>query len=189
MPFLLLLATFLLVGFLAFGGDTALLAYLQSELVVRHGWLSMEEFAELTAIGQLTPGSTATNLATYTGYAVVLPEFGFWPAVGASLLATLALAVPSLWLVPYALRQLDRHRKSAVAATVVGVLRPLACGLTGAALILLLTPDNLGSPTASPWQFGVSLLLFAFTVVGVRRYRFHPAFMLALCALAGRLLL
>ena len=57
------------------------------------------------------------------------------------------------------------------------------------ALILLLTPDNLGSPTASPWQFGVSLLLFAFTVVGVRRYRFHPAFMLALCALAGRLLL
>ena len=184
-----LFKTFFKIGLFNFGGGYPMISFIQNEVVFKHGWLGTAEFTDIVAVSQMTPGPIGINMATYTGYAVVLPEFGFWPAVGASLLATLALAVPSLWLVPYALRQLDRHRKSTVATTVVGVLRPLACGLTGAALILLLTPDNLGSPTASPWQFGVSLLLFAFTVVGVRRYRFHPAFMLALCALAGRLLL
>ncbi len=189
MPYLLIFITFLLVGGITFGGDTALLAFLQNELVVRHGWLTMEEFTEIAAIGQLTPGATATSLATYTGYAVTLPRFGVWAAIGGSLLATLALAAPSLWIMPQVLRMSDRHRTDAVASTIIGVLRPLACGLTGAILLLMLTPGNFGSASQSPWQFGVSLLLFSATAIGVSLYRFHPAFMLLLCAIAGRLLL
>ena len=57
------------------------------------------------------------------------------------------------------------------------------------ALVLMLTPGNFGSPSQSPWQFGVSLFLFAATAVGVGHFRFHPAFMLGLCAVAGFILL
>lgn len=189
MPYVFLLIAVVLVALVAFGGDAALLAYLQNELVVRHGWMTMEEFTELTAIAQLTPGSPATNLSTYAAYAVSKPLFGFWAALGCSLLATLLLAAPSLWLMPQALRRVRAGKGHGVTRVVIGILRPLACGLTGAALVLMLTPGNFGSPSQSPWQFGVSLFLFAATAVGVGHFRFHPAFMLGLCAVAGFILL
>ncbi len=189
MPYLFLLIAVLLVAAVAFGGEPALLAYLQNELVVRHGWMTMEEFTELVAATRFVPGSTATNMTTYTGYALMMPSHGFWVALGCSLLATLLLAVPSLWLMPRLMRLAKAEKTQPLAATVLGVLRPLACGLTASVLMLMLIPENFGSPLLSPWRFGVSLFLFAATAVGVSHYHFHPAFMLCLSAVAGVLLL
>ena len=45
--------------------------------------------------------------------------------------------------------------------------------------------DNFGSPTQSPWDFWVSLFLFVCTLLGVAVFRFHAAFMVLLCGLAG----
>lgn len=189
MPYLFLLFAVLLTAVIGFGGETSLLAYLQNELVVRHGWMTMEEFTELTAAAQFVPGSPAANMVTYTGYALAMPSHGFWVALGCGLLATLLLAFPSLWLMPRLMRLAQEKKTQPVASTVLNVLRPLACGLTASVLLLMLTPGNFGSPSLTPWQFGVSLFLFCATAVGVARYHFHPVFMLCLSAATGALLL
>ena len=83
-----LFLTFLKIGAFTFGGGYAMVALLETEFVEKHGWLTQEEFLDMTAIAESTPGPMAVNSATYLGYrlggfagaavstaAVVLPSF------------------------------------------------------------------------------------------------------------------
>ncbi len=79
--------TFLKIGAFTFGGGYAMLALLETEFVSRRQWMTMEEFMDMTAIAESTPGPMAVNSATYIGYRVAGP-------VGA-LVATLAVCLPS----------------------------------------------------------------------------------------------
>ena len=93
-----LFVTFFLIGVFTFGGGYAMLSMIQSEVVMRHAWLSESEFTNIVAISQSTPGPIGINCATYTGYEVLNdagPLMGF---VG-SFVATLALILPSFIIV------------------------------------------------------------------------------------------
>lgn len=79
--------TFLKIGAFTFGGGYAMLALLENECVDKRGWLSEEEFLNMTAIAESTPGPAAINGATYVGYKVG----GFWGA----LLSTAGVCLPS----------------------------------------------------------------------------------------------
>lgn len=79
---------FFKVGFFAFGGGWATVRLLQEELVIRGGFLSQEEFADLISVSQITPGPVAVNMATYLGNKLG----GFTGAI----LCTLALVAPPL---------------------------------------------------------------------------------------------
>lgn len=79
--------TFLKIGAFTFGGGYAMLALLENECVGKRGWLTREEFLNMAAIAESTPGPVAINGATYVGYRVG----GFWGA----LLATLGVCIPS----------------------------------------------------------------------------------------------
>ena len=59
---------FLKLGTTAFGGPAAHIAVMEQEAVIRRGWLSREEFLELLAIVNLTPGPSSTKLALFLGY-------------------------------------------------------------------------------------------------------------------------
>lgn len=56
------------IGLFTFGGGYAMLALLESELVEKKGWLEKEEFLDMVAIAESTPGPIAINSATYIGY-------------------------------------------------------------------------------------------------------------------------
>ena len=60
--------TFVKVGLFSFGGGYAILAMLQQEIVVKHGWLTASEFTDVVAISQMTPGPIAINAATFIGF-------------------------------------------------------------------------------------------------------------------------
>lgn len=79
--------TFLKIGAFTFGGGYAMLALLENECVDKRGWLTEEEFLNMTAIAESTPGPAAINAATYVGYKVG----GFWGA----LLSTVGVCLPS----------------------------------------------------------------------------------------------
>ena len=51
-----LFVTFFLIGVFTFGGGYAMLSMIQSEVVMRHAWLSESEFTNIVAISQSTPG-------------------------------------------------------------------------------------------------------------------------------------
>ena len=83
-----LFSTLFKIGLFTFGGGYAMLALLESELVEKKGWLEKDEFLDMVAIAESTPGPIAINCATYVGYkrggvivsacstlGVVLPSF------------------------------------------------------------------------------------------------------------------
>ena len=56
------------IGLFTFGGGYAMIHLLENEFVSRKGWLDSDEFLDLVAIAESTPGPIAINCATYIGY-------------------------------------------------------------------------------------------------------------------------
>ena len=86
-----LFLTMLKIGLFAFGGGYAMTALLETELVAKRGWLRQDEFLDMTAIAESTPGPLAVNSATYVGYRLA--------GVGGAALATLAVCLPAFVII------------------------------------------------------------------------------------------
>ena len=82
-----LFITMMKIGAFTFGGGYAMIALLENEFVGKKGWIDKEEFLDLAAIAESTPGPIAINAATYIGY----KRLGFLGA----LFATVGMCLPS----------------------------------------------------------------------------------------------
>lgn len=80
------------IGTFGFGGGYAMLSLIQHEIVDLHHWLTPQQFTDVVAISQMTPGPIGINSATYVGYAVTQSVWG-------AVLATVAVCLPSFILV------------------------------------------------------------------------------------------
>lgn len=56
------------IGLFTFGGGYAMIALIENEYVTKRSWLTKDEFLDLVAIAESTPGPIAINAATYVGY-------------------------------------------------------------------------------------------------------------------------
>ena len=83
--------TMLKIGLFTFGGGYGMIALLESELVQKKGWIARDEFLDMLAIAESTPGPIAINSATYIGYKLAK----FWGAF----FATLAVCIPSFVII------------------------------------------------------------------------------------------
>lgn len=186
MLFLELFYTFFKIGLFSFGGGYGMLSVIQGEVVSRHGWLSAAEFTDIVAVSQMTPGPIGINSATYVGYTAVLnsgsPE---WLAVIGSLVASLAVMLPSLVLMLVVSRFFMKHSKNRNVEAVFAALRPTVVGLIASAALLLMTKDNFGSPVETPLQFGVSVTLFVAAFVAMKFFKVSPILILLLAGAFG----
>ena len=82
-----LFLSMLKIGCVAFGGGYAIIALLEREFVTKRQWIEHDEFMDVVAIAESTPGPIALNVATYIGYKLA----GF---LGATI-ATAGICVPS----------------------------------------------------------------------------------------------
>ena len=186
MLFLELFYTFLKIGLFSFGGGYGMLSVIQGEVVTRHGWLSASEFTDIVAVSQMTPGPIGINSATYVGYTAVFnsgaPE---WLAVIGSVVASLAVMLPSIVLMLIVSRFFMKHSKSRNVEAVFKALRPAVVGLIASAALLLMTEDNFGSPTETPLQFWVSVALFVVAFVAMKFFEVSPILILILAGIFG----
>ena len=86
-----LFITFLKIGAFTFGGGYAMIALLQNEFVSQKKWINEDDFLEIIAIAESTPGPIAINSATFIGYKMA----GFW----GSFFSTLAICIPSFSII------------------------------------------------------------------------------------------
>ena len=86
--------TFFKIGLFTFGGGYAMIALLEEEFIQRRKWLDKDEFLDMTAIAESTPGPVAINSATYLGYKLA--------KVPGAATATVAVCLPS-FLIIYAI--------------------------------------------------------------------------------------
>lgn len=84
---LALLWSMLKIGCFAFGGGYAIIALLEGEFITKRKWIEHDEFMDVVAIAESTPGPIAINVATYVGYKLK----GF---LGATI-ATVGICTPS----------------------------------------------------------------------------------------------
>lgn len=71
-----LIYVYLKIGLFGFGGGYAMLSLIQFEIVDRHHWLTLQQFTDIVAISQMTPGPIGINSATYIGYSVTGSVWG-----------------------------------------------------------------------------------------------------------------
>jgi len=186
MLFLQLFYTFFKIGLFGFGGGYAMLSMIQGEVVTKHHWITPSEFTDIVAISQMTPGPIGINSATYVGYAAVT-DAGYAPWIGivGAGTATLAVILPSFLLMLTISRLLLRHKNNPIIASFFCGLRPAVVGLLASAALLLMTSENFGSVSTSPFQFIVSILIFISAFVGVKVIRLSPILVILLSGLIG----
>ena len=170
MLFLSLFITFFEIGLFGFGGGYGMLSLIQTEVVRNHAWMSSEQFTNIVAISQMTPGPVGINTATYTGYTAVL-NAGYepWQAVLGALLASGAVILLPVVLMIVAVIFMQRMKGNRDMENIFSVLRKAVVGLIAAAALQLLTVDSFGQPG---WtlQFVLSLIIFAAVfVLSLRR--------------------
>lgn len=79
------------IGLFTFGGGYAMIAVIERELVERKKWIENDEFVDIIAIAESSPGPLAINSATYIGYKIC--------GVIGSVFATLGVVLPSFIII------------------------------------------------------------------------------------------
>ena len=87
----LLFINMLKIGLFTFGGGYAMIHLLENEFVSKKKWVAEEEFMDLVAIAESTPGPIAINCSTYIGYKK--------EKVLGAVLATLGMCIPSFTII------------------------------------------------------------------------------------------
>ena len=184
MIYLQLFLSFFKIGLFGFGGGLAILSLIQME-VERYGWMSQQEFVDIVAVSQVTPGPIGINCATYVGYTTA----GFWGSV----LATSAIVLPSLIIMlsickAYFWLNKKFHDNPYFTQT-LRMLRFTVLGLIASAALMLIKPTNFIDP--------VSWIIFAavafFTVLPqitnhkspITNILSHPILLIVLAGIAG----
>ncbi|MBR5764597.1 MAG: chromate transporter [Bacteroidaceae bacterium] len=186
MIFLKLFLIFSKIGIFNFGGGYAMISLIQNEVVTKEHWMTPQEFTDMIAVSQMTPGPIGINAATYAGFTAV-QHAGYsyeWCIVG-SVLASLAVVWLPFTLMLMISHYLIKNKESYVVKSIFGGLRPAIVGLIAAAALVLMTEENFGNPKTDLYQFVVSVVLFAAAFVATRFFKTNILLVLAAGALAG----
>lgn len=193
-----LIWAYIKIGIFGFGGGYAMLSLVEKS-VVNPGWISETMFTDIVAISQMTPGPIGINSATYIGYVApgsVSPALqGIeWGILG-SVLCTLAVVVPSFFLVLYASHFIQKHHESGAIKAIFQGLRPVVVGLIASAAIMLMNAANF-NPNSISWQLAVNILIciISFCLVFFpipwkgRKIKIHPILVIILAGITGFLI-
>jgi chromate transporter len=80
--------TFAKIGSFTLGGGYAMVPVMEKEIVDKKKWLGKEEFMDILAVAQATPGLFAMNMASHIGYKL--------RGVIGGIVGSLAVALPSI---------------------------------------------------------------------------------------------
>ena len=150
---LTLSAIFLRMGSATFGGGLVMVPLIESEVVDAHHWLTHQEFADATALGQITPGPVLIT-ATFVGYRVA-------GTLGA-LVATVSIFLPAFLMTIAAASSLRRFRNNEQVQSFLRGVAPAVVGLLVAAAL------SVGRAGIHTWV-GLSIMLLA--IVTLIRFR------------------
>ncbi|MDR2621908.1 MAG: chromate transporter [Dysgonamonadaceae bacterium] len=162
--------TYLKIGLFSFGGGYAMLSLIQNEVVGKHAWLTGREFTDIIAISQMTPGPIGINSATYIGYAVTGNVWG-------SVVATLAVCLPSFVIVLLIVRVYAKFRENQYVEGAFSALRPVVVGLIASAALMLMNKENFIDYK--------SIIIFAVAFILTKFFKIHPILMIVLAGISG----
>jgi len=174
---------FLKTGLFAVGGGLATLPFL-TQMQQKYQWFSASDLANMIAVSESTPGPIGVNMATYVGYSS--------HGIAGALSATLSLVFPSLVVIMFVAKALDKYRNNSLIQNMFAFMRPAVAGLIAAAgfsvLKIALLKEGAFSLASFNW---IAIALFAVMLVLTQLKKLkkvHPIVYIAAGAVIGVLL-
>ena len=174
------------VGLFAVGGGMATVPFLY-DLSDKSGWFTHAQLADMLAVSESTPGAIGINMATYVGYTTA--------GVPGAVIATVALATPSVIVILLIARALQQFRHNRYVEAAFYGLRPASTGLIAAAgitvvRIAMLDVERYRATRVladlflwKAWLLAAVVLVFSNWVKGTRNW--HPIVFIAISAVVG----
>lgn len=156
---------FFIPGILGYGGGPASIPLIENEVVRRFGWMTVQEFSEVLALGNSLPGPIATKLAGYIGY-----EMG---GVLGAVIGTFATVAPSLVLMVFLGTLLYKFKDSPKVKRLTLFVQPVIAILLGVLTWKFFSESMEG---IGVWQ---TLLLGVISFLLIEKWKVHPAFVIA----------
>ena len=132
---------FFKIGAFTLGGGYAILPLIQADVVDFHKWVNVQQFTDIVAISQVTPGPISLNSATYVGY-LVGNKAGIWNGILAGTIATIGLILPSVIVMTFFSKFYLKFQDNKYIYNAFAGLKIVVVGLILAAAILLIDKNN-----------------------------------------------
>lgn len=187
MIFVYLFTMFFRIGLFGFGGGLAMLPLI-FQSVQAFGIMTSEEFSNLVALSQVTPGPMAVNAATYVGF-----NYAGFPG---ALVATLGVCLPAFVLMMIVYHFIRKFNDSRIVQGILDGIRPVTVALIGSAVIFVSETVLMAGPLISKeiLEAGVDyfnlipICIFVVTMVLVGKFKMKPIRVMILMGIAGALL-
>ena len=169
-------------GLFSIGGGLATLPFLY-EMSDKTGWFTHADIADMIAISESTPGAIGLNMSTYAGFKVA--------GVLGGVLASLALAFPSLVIILIIARFLEKFRDSPLVEGAFYGLRPAsiamitAAGLNVARVALVNIPLFMQTHSVGDLFIWKALILGVAIFVAQRKLKLSPVIYILISAVIG----
>ena len=116
--------TFFYIGLFTIGGGQVAIT-LMYQPMVEGGFITGEEFYNMLAVSESTPGPIGINMATYVGYKM----YGVWGGI----ITTFFTVLPSLIIILLLASVLKKQSSNQLVKSVFNFIRPVSAGLIAVA--------------------------------------------------------
>lgn len=187
MIYVYLFATFFKTGLFGFGGGLAMLPLI-FQSVQSFGIMSGEEFSNLVALSQVTPGPMAVNAATYVGFN--------YAGIFGALVATLGVCIPAFVLMIIVYHFVHKFNENRIVQGVMSGIRPVTVALIGSAVVFVSETVLTAGPLISKkfLEAGmdyfnlIPVCIFIVSMVLVGKFKMKPIRVMILMAIIGAFL-
>ena len=135
--FALLAFEFFKTGLFAIGGGLATVPFLR-EIAAKYTWFTTDMLSDMIAVSESTPGAIGINMATYAGFSAGFGEGGLAAGILGGIIATLALAAPSIIIILMLSGAYQKFKSNPLVANAFYAIRPAVTGMIAAVAVTLI---------------------------------------------------
>lgn len=161
MTYLKLFIEFFKIGLFSFGGGMATIPFLY-DIAEKYSWFNKDLIVDMIAIAEATPGPVGVNMATFAGYNAA--------GILGAIISTFSLVIPSLILVIFVVKILERFSNNKYLKEILANLKPIVIGLIVAIFleifVVLLFRNNSMSIKNLDYKF---ILIFTALLILIRK--------------------
>ena len=168
--------TFCMIGLLTYGGGYSALPLIESAVVVRKGWMTPGELADMISIAEISPGPFSLNCSTFVGM-----KTGGWPG---AVVSTAGFLFPSAVIVLVMAVLFRRFRRSRKLREALNVLNACIIAVLLNSAVHLFTASS-GVTGSVDW---IALSVFVCSFLLLFRYKVSPLWVMAASAVLGLIL-
>ncbi|KXZ40360.1 chromate transporter [Alkalithermobacter thermoalcaliphilus JW-YL-7 = DSM 7308] len=156
--------SFFKIGAFSFGGGYSMLPFIERELVLSKGLITFEEFLDILAISQASPGPIAINSATFIGYKHL--------GILGSFFATFGVIFFSLICISSISPKIEKYKENKYILMAFKSLRPITISLILSSIISLFSKSIVDY---------YSLIIFLLSSILLFYKKVHPISVILLC--------